>query len=151
MAKKPTKTKSKGGRPTAYKEEFCDLIIEVGKAGGSVVKMANACGVSKETIYDWARSKPLFSDAFTRARNLSQEWWEDLGQRSMIMEQGSGTFSQSAWSRSMAARFPEDWRESKHTEVTGADKGAIKVVAAEMSAEEAVRVYKDMIDGLGES
>ena len=71
MAKKPTKTKSKGGRPTAYKEEFCDLIIEVGKAGGSVVKMANAIGVAKSTVYEWADTYKEFSNAFTRARNLS--------------------------------------------------------------------------------
>ena len=34
----------------------------------------------------------------------------------------------SIWSRSMAARFPRDWREVKGTELTGKDGGAIETV-----------------------
>jgi predicted acylesterase/phospholipase RssA len=105
------------GRPSDYKEEYCDIVMDVGRSGGSVVKMAIACGTTKRTLYTWADNHEEFSHAFNYARQLSQDWWESLGQRCMIMEQGAGTFSQSAWSRSMAARFPEDWRENKSVSV----------------------------------
>lgn len=118
------------GRPTKYKPEYCEAVIEVGKRGGSVVEMAVECDVDKRTLYEWNNTIQEFSHAFTHARNQSQIWWEQLGQRCMVMKQGAGTFSQAAWSRSMAARFPEDWRESKHTELTGKDGGDIGIDVA---------------------
>ena len=39
----------------------------------------------------------------------------------------SDTFNASVWSRSMAARFPEDWRENKGVEVTGANGGPVEM------------------------
>jgi hypothetical protein len=35
-------------------------------------------------------------------------------------------FNSSVWSRSMAARFPEEWRESSKTELTGAGGGPVQ-------------------------
>lgn len=65
-----------------------------------------------ETMDDWAKANPEFSEAITRAKFNAQAWWEDFGQEHML----TTGFSASAWSRSMAARFPSDWREkSEHT------------------------------------
>ena len=53
-----------------------------------------------------------------RAKNLEQLWWEDKGQESLLTQ----GFAQSAWSRSMAARFPDEWREKaevKHDATDG--------------------------------
>ena len=36
-------------------------------------------------------------------------------------------FNAQLYSRSMAARFPKDWRESKEQRVTGADGGAVQI------------------------
>ena len=36
-------------------------------------------------------------------------------------------FNAQVYSRSMAARFPKDWRESKEQRVTGADGGAVQI------------------------
>jgi len=55
------------------------------------------------------------------ARSHSQAWWEEMGQANLIMPMGSGSFQGSVWSRSMAARFPDDWRENKGVELTGKD------------------------------
>lgn len=49
------------------------------------------------------------------ARDLAQACWEDLGQDGM----SKPGFNASIWSRSMAARFSEDWREVKATELSG--------------------------------
>jgi hypothetical protein len=65
----------------------------------------------RQTLHNWEDQHEEFLDAMARAKQLEQRWWEDAGQVGM-MTQG---FGQSVWSRSMAARFPEDWREKKET------------------------------------
>jgi hypothetical protein len=109
-------------RPTEYKQEFCEKVIEYGKQGKSVAWMAAELGVSKDSLYEWAKVHEEFSDAFTRAKLESQRWWEDKGQEGMV----APGFNASIWSRSMAARFPEDWRESKGVELTGKDGAAVQ-------------------------
>jgi hypothetical protein len=110
-------------RPSEYKPEYCEQVIEYGKQGKSVAWMAAELGVVKQTLYTWADAHPEFMDAFTRAKLESQRWWEDAGQTGMV----APGFSASVWSRSMAARFPEDWRESKGVELTGANGGPVAV------------------------
>jgi len=68
------------GRPTAYKPEYCDLVVKIGKQGKSITAMANVCGVHRDTLYEWAEVHPAFSDALTRARGHSLEWWESTAQ-----------------------------------------------------------------------
>lgn len=116
-----------GGRPSDYRPEYCDAVIEMGEQGFSVVEMAAALKVSRNTLEtNWPKDHPEFLEAFTHARVASQAWWERMGRESLIMSPGQGTFQASVWSRSMAARFPADWRENKGVEVTGANGGPIE-------------------------
>lgn len=114
------------GRPTAYRADMCERVIEAGKAGKSVAWMAAELEVSKDSLYEWAKVHPEFSDAFTRARLESQRWWEDMGQENMLLKPGEGTMNASIWSRSMAARFPEDWRDKQEIE----HKGGVTIQAS---------------------
>jgi hypothetical protein len=105
-------------RPTEYKQEYCEAVIEAGKQGKSLAWMASEFDVSRECIYEWMRVHPEFSDAMTRARVHSQRWWEDKGQDGIT----TPGFNGSVWSRSMSARFPDDWRENKGVELSGGVK-----------------------------
>lgn len=110
-------------RPSEYDPAYCETIIELGKQGYSVVEMATELGVSRNTLEtNWPAAHPEFLEAFTRAKECSQAWWERTGRVGMI----ENTINASIWSRSMAARFPRDWREVKGTELTGKDGGAIQ-------------------------
>lgn len=113
-------------RPSEYDPAYCDTAIEAGRAGKSLTWLAAEIDVSRECIYEWGRSHPEFSDALTRMRQLAQRWWEDKGQDGMEKP----GFNASVWSRSMAARFPDDWREVKGTELTGKDGGPVKTATA---------------------
>jgi hypothetical protein len=104
------------GRPSEYQPEFCERVIEWGKDGKSLAWMASELDVSRECLYEWMRVHGEFSDAMTRAREHAQRWWEDAGQTGML----TPGFGASVWSRSMAARFPQDWREQKGVELSGA-------------------------------
>lgn len=103
------------GRPTTYSTEFCDAAIEMGKQGKSLTYMAAEFDVSRECIYEWARVHPEFSDAIARAKAHSQKWWEDAGQVALSQP----GFNASVWSKSMAARFPDDWRDNTKLEHSG--------------------------------
>jgi transposase len=111
-----------GGRPTIYDPAYCERVIELGKEGCSVVEMASDLNVSRNTLEtSWPAEYPEFLEAFTKARAHSQAWWESMGRKNLIMAPGAGQFQGSVWSRSMAARFPADWRESTKSEITGKD------------------------------
>lgn len=134
-----------GGRPTDYKPEYCDLVKELGAQGYSVVEMAAEIGVARGTLEtNWPSANPEFLEAFTQARQLSQAWWERQGRENVIVAPGKGTFNASMWSRSMAARFPEDWRENKGVELTGKNGGPVQSETVNMTADEA---YKRMLNG----
>lgn len=60
-----------------------------------------------QTMANWCEANAEFLEAITRAIMHSQKWWEDKGQSSLE----KAGFQASVWSRSMAARFPNDWRE----------------------------------------
>lgn len=107
-----------GGRPTAYKPEYCELVIGYGKQGKSKAWMASAIGVVRLTLDNWIKAHPEFAEAMEIALLHSQQWWEDAGQNGMMLK----SVDASIWSRSMAARFPADWREKseKDLNVNGA-------------------------------
>lgn len=77
--------------------------------------MAAELGVHRDTVNEWERVHPDFSDAITRALLYSQQWWEDIGQDNLSADR----FQASMWSRSMAARFPAEWREKQDIDLNG--------------------------------
>ena|SRR3990167_3955026 len=104
------------GRPTAYKPEYCDQVIELGKSGLSQVQIACALEVDPKSLRDWAEKYPDFSLSLTRAHAESQNWWERKGQESLSEK----SFQALVWKVSMQARFRDDYTERK--EVSGSLK-----------------------------
>jgi hypothetical protein len=114
------------GRPSLYDPAYCDDVLRMGGEGYSVVEMAAEIGVHRNTLETlWPEAHPDFMEALGQARQKSQAWWERQG-RVNLATQG---FQSSLYSRSMAARFPADWREVKGTELTGKDGGPVQTAA----------------------
>lgn len=109
------------GRPSDYDPAYCDKVIELGDIGASLAEMAYECGVCRNTLKNWREKHPEFLTALTRAELASQVWWEKQGRIGMTADK----FNASVWSRSMAARFPDDWREVSRKELTGQDGGPV--------------------------
>lgn len=135
MAAKPRKAKT--GRPSLYDPAYCEKVIALGRAGKSIVHMCAVIGVARNTLeMNWPAAHPEFAAALEQARLLSQVWWEDFGQQNM----NKPGFSAAAYNRSMAARFPNDWRETHRAELTGADGaplgGTAEIDLDALSAEE---------------
>ena len=110
------------GRPTKYKEEFCEQVIELGKQGYSKAMIAATLDISRETLDEWIDSKQDFSDAMKIAITQSQFWWEKTAQENLKNNQ----FNSPLWSKSMPARFPKDYSDRSKVELTGANGRAIE-------------------------
>ena len=112
------------GRPSKYNPKYCEDVIRMGSEGYSVLEMAAEIGVKRDTLEtNWPAAHPEFLEAFTHAMGLSQAWWERQGRLSLHADK----FQAALYSRSMSARFPKDWRETKEQRITGADGGAVQV------------------------
>lgn len=103
------------GRPTEYKPEYCEKVIEWGRLGKSIAWMAASLDVHKDTLYEWQKQYHDFSDALAKARCQSQKWWEDKGQDNLE----TPVFKDSMWRANMAARFQDDWREKQDIDLSG--------------------------------
>ena len=113
---KPLQYKHPGGRPTKYDPKYCEEVLRMGAQGYSVVEMAAEIGVKRDTLEtNWPDKHPEFLEAFTQAMQLSQSWWEKQGRIALFADK----FQNALWARSMAARFPKDWRESKNVDHSG--------------------------------
>lgn len=113
------------GRPTDYRDEYCERVIELGTQGKSHAQIAAALGVSRMSLYRWAETHKEFNSAITHARDLSQAWWEDRGQEGLTAQ----LFNASLWAKSMSARFPDDYTERQRREVTGKNGGPVEQVS----------------------
>jgi hypothetical protein len=116
------------GRPTSYRPEYCDRVIEFGRQGKSVVQMACALGKSKDSLYEWAKVHPEFSDAFTRARDLAQAWFEGVGQDGL----DDPGFNASLWAKQVSCRFRADYTDTTRFEHSGkALPSSVELVAVD--------------------
>lgn len=118
------KRKEPFGRPTKYRPEFCqDLIDHMSKGysyetfGAALYdKYGKEFGVHKDTLYEWEKEHSDFSDAKKVAFMKCQQEWEELGIKGT---QGSFiAFSGSTWIFNMKNRFK--WRDRSDIELNGA-------------------------------
>lgn len=105
------------GRPTKYDPAFCELVIGWGRLGKSLEWMCSELGIVFNTLKAWGEANEEFGEALDLAHLHALRVWEDKGEAGL----GSRDFNANLYSRSMAARFPKKWRESKHIEATGAN------------------------------
>jgi hypothetical protein len=104
-----------GGRPTNYDPAFCGRVVEMAAEGCSLVEMAAEFGVVRDTLYEWAKVHPEFSDALARARTICQAWWEKVG-RTGLVTQG---FNAALWNKNVSCRFRDDWTDKTQQELSG--------------------------------
>lgn len=106
------------GRPTKFKSEYCDIVIELGKNGDSLAQMAAHFNVARSTIDKWAEDNECFSEALSIAKTHCQSWWEEAAQKGIYL--GGSGFNAAVWKTTMQARFREDYTERQEIHQTGA-------------------------------
>lgn len=100
-----------GGRPTKYRPEYCEMLIEHRKNGFSFETFAAIVHVDRDTIYHWTKLFPAFSDAKKISDTYCRLWWESVGNRGVTGKIEG--FSSSTWVFNMKARW--GWRDGSET------------------------------------
>jgi hypothetical protein len=70
--------KKKTGRPSKYKEEYCELLIRHMAEGLSLEAFAGVVKVNQDTIHEWVKKHPAFSEAKSVGIGLARLFWEKV-------------------------------------------------------------------------
>ena len=77
------------GRPTLYRDEFADRVIQFCGHGYSLTAFAGEIGVCRATINQWCSEHREFLEAVSRAKAMRARWWEDRA-REIALKGGPG-------------------------------------------------------------
>jgi hypothetical protein len=95
-----------GGRPTNYKPEYCDLVVEHMSQGLSFETFGHVVKAHKQTLYEWTEKFQEFGDAKKRGELASQIFWERIGIAGTTGKLKN--FNAASWIFNMRNRF--GWR-----------------------------------------
>lgn len=71
----------KVGRPSKYRLEYCNLLIEHMVGGLSYESFAGLVNVNIDTLYQWEKDHSEFSEAKKMAEPKGRLFWERIGKR----------------------------------------------------------------------
>ena len=124
-APKATATKQPGGRPSIYKPELGQMLIEAMATGLSAEAAAAKIGIGARTLFTWQQQHPQFQQAVQEGRHQALLFWE---QRAIAVAHGKpGNAQLIALALKNRSRAASGWHHDvQKTELTGADGGAIQ-------------------------
>lgn len=97
-------TKRPMGRPSKYREEFCDLLIEHMAKGLSFESFAGTQRVSRAVLYNWEEMHPEFLDAKKIGLEMNRLWWEKQGIDGLWTHENGPKFNTGLWIFNMVNR-----------------------------------------------
>mgnify|MGYP000976704067 CR=1 FL=1 len=101
-----------GGRPTEYKPEYCEKLIEHMADGLSYESFAGKLRVCRDTLYNWEKLFPEFSYSKKVGKEASLLKWETIGLDAV--EGRIEKFSAPTYIFTMKNRF--EWKDKTETE-----------------------------------
>lgn len=135
MAKAKAKTEAKTvGRPSKYRPEFCEGIVAHMSQGLSFETYGAIIGVNQDTLHEWCKVHPEFSEAKKAGSLKSQLRYEQMGMAIMAGKIPGANVT--AWIFNMKNRF--HWRDQapletppEQKEAESALNDALKQIASE--------------------
>ena len=123
-----TKPKHAGGRPTLYRREMCDRLVEAMADGLTAEAAAARIGISARSLFYWQQQHPEFLQAIQEGRQRSQLWWEE---RALAMANGeSGNTQIVVLGLRNRSRAATGWNnDTVKLEHTGPEGGPVEVKA----------------------
>jgi transposase len=98
------------GRPTLYKPEFCDQLIEQMAEGLSFMAAMERIGVSRQTGYSWVKQHEEFLEAFELGKGKRLLFLE----RRLLSARSHGVVTSTIFALKNAC--PEEWRDRHQLE-----------------------------------
>lgn len=97
------------GRPTKFKEEYCDRLVDHMAEGFSFESFAGKVLVSRQTIYSWLEKSSNFLDSKRRGEMACLYFWENASIKGMFNTQDT-KLNVGNWVFNMKNRF--NWKDS---------------------------------------
>lgn len=101
--------KPKQGRPTKYKPEYCQKLIDHMAKGYSFESFGAIINVARSTVEDWVKAQECFRGAKEEAFLRSREFWERQGIEGLWSGDGDLKINPTIWIFNMKNRF--GWRD----------------------------------------
>ena len=122
----PSPCKRASGRPTSYRPEYCQCIIELMAEGRSLDGCAALLGVHPDSLHEWQRVHPEFSVAVRAGRAAATAFWET--RLLDVAQGGAGNAQAIQWALRNRSRAASGWDHAHaKLEVSGPDGGALQV------------------------
>lgn len=142
--------KKKMGRPTSYKPEYCQEIveffscrpyevtkdfkhgrIEIPNEFPTMIKFAMKINVDVTTLQEWAKVYPDFSRSYNKSKKLQEQFISENSLRGNY----NAPFAIFMMKNVAKWRDEEDQSWSDKTELTGLNGGAVQVTWSELAKE----------------
>lgn len=135
-------------RPTDYRAKFCDKAKKLCENGATDLEVADNLNICAATLYRWKSQHPEFCEALKVGKAVADERVErslynravgySFGAVKIFMPAGASEPVYAAYQEHcppdptsaifwLKNRRPEQWRDVKAQEITGANGGAIKL------------------------
>lgn len=131
------------GRPSKYDESYCEKSIAFLSKGKSITQLSAHINVCKDTIYEWAKVHPEYSDALMRGRELSQAYWESELVDMMYNKEVNSPLVKLYF----ANRFGWSDKTETKNDHTSSDGSMTPKISADLPPSEAANIYRDMMAG----
>lgn len=118
--------KGQVGRPTLYKPEYCQMLIDHMREGYSYESFSAIIKVARSTIYEWETNYVEFSDAKKLAVDECRLTWEKYGHQGMFMGGKDNPFQASIWIFQMKNRF--NWTDKKEVAIELTELPKVEIV-----------------------
>lgn len=107
------RARRKVGRPTDFKPEYGDRILELMTEGLSLAAAAAEIDVHRQRVYEWLEKHPEFADTVRLAQAKRQNFLE----RRLLKADVGPVVTSTIFALKNAG--PEDWREKQEVQHSG--------------------------------
>ncbi|MBM3609320.1 MAG: hypothetical protein FJX29_12875 [Alphaproteobacteria bacterium] len=121
------------GRPTSYRPEFCERIVALMAQGRSLDGCASLLGVHPDSLYEWQKVHPEFSEAVRAGRAAATTFWEE--RLLDIANGGSGSAQAIQWALRNRSKAASGWHnDAQRLEHSGPEGAPVQVEATTIDA-----------------
>lgn len=97
---------------TDLPKDWEETILELSKQGASIIELAVALEISRDTFYEISKRDSYFSDTIKKCKDLSEAWWTKKGRVNLENKD----FNYTGWYMNMKNRF--NWADKQEVDHT---------------------------------
>jgi transposase len=105
------------GKPTDYKPEYCQELIDYMAQGYGYLAFAGKIGVSIQTMYDWEKAHDEYLEAKERAFEANRRVWDEAATDAALGRKTG--INPTIMIFNLKNRFPKEWRDRRELDLAG--------------------------------